>query len=224
MPRPPLPQQPPPQFYYQQYQTSAPHQPEEELLIDLSLDTDHEMTPPDDPIPLAPFMPLADPLIPAPMEHEPAPTIMTQPLPLDYYQDATDHGSTLVPGFTPTGVEIAEPTYAGAPMTPKWTEYHSNPTSPNIPERRPSESPPPDEPLPRRVRESLTTYRSVPSSQVNTPATTPPNPGSPSMSQPQTQEAPMDASRLEVLATLCRILSMTSNPPLTRHNTEYLLD
>ena len=54
-PRPPLPQQPPPQFYYQQYQilsswniqTSAPHQPEEELLIDLSPDTDHEMTPPD---------------------------------------------------------------------------------------------------------------------------------------------------------------------------------
>ena len=77
MPRPPLPQQPPPQFYYQQYQTSAPHQPEEELLIDLSPDTDHEMTPPDDPIPLASFTPLADPLIPTPMEHEPAPTIMT---------------------------------------------------------------------------------------------------------------------------------------------------
>ena len=84
MPRPPLPQQPPPQFYYQQYQmpsswdnqTSAPHQPEEEPLIDLSPDTDHEMTPPDDPVPLAPFTPLADPLIPTPMEHEPAPTIM----------------------------------------------------------------------------------------------------------------------------------------------------
>ena len=182
------------------------------------------MTPPDDPIPLAPFMPLADPLIPAPMEHKPAPTIMTQLLPLDYYQDAADRGSTLVPGFTPTGVEIAKPTYAGAPMTPEWTEYHSNPTSPVILERRPSESPPPDKPLPRRVWESLTTYRSVPSSQVNTPAATPPDPGSPSMSQSQTQEAPMDASRLEVLATLCRILSMTSNPPLTRHDTEYLLD
>ena len=84
-PRPPLPQQPPPQFYYQQYQTpsswdnqtSTPHQPEEEPLIDLSPDTDHEMTPPDDPIPLAPITPLADPLIPTPMEHEPAPTIMT---------------------------------------------------------------------------------------------------------------------------------------------------
>ena len=77
MPRPPLSQQPPPQFYYQQYQTpsnwdiqtSAPHQPEEELLINLSPNTDHEMTPPDDPIPLAPFTPLADPLIPTPMEH-----------------------------------------------------------------------------------------------------------------------------------------------------------
>ena len=77
------------------------------------------MTPPDDPIPLTPFTPLADPLIPTPMEHEPAPTIMTQPLPLDYYQDAADCSSTLVPGFTPTGVEIAEPTYAGAPMAPK---------------------------------------------------------------------------------------------------------
>ena len=105
-------------------------------------------------------------------------------------------------------------------MTPEWTEYHSNPISPVILERRPSESPPPNEPLPRRVQESLTTYRSVPSSQGNTP----PKLGSPSMSQPQTQEAPMDASRLEVLATLCRILSMTSNPPLTRHDTEYLLD
>ena len=139
-------------------------------------------------------MPLADPLIPAPMEHEPAPTIMTRPLSPDYYQDAADRGSTLVPGFTPTGVEIAEPTYGGAPMTPKWTEYHSNPLSPVIPERRPSESPPPDEPLPRRVRESLTTYRSVPSSQANTPAVTPPDPGSPNMSQPQTQEVPRDAS------------------------------
>ena len=132
MPRPPLPQQPPPQFYYQQYPTSAPYQLEEEPLIDLSPDTDHEMTPPDDPIPLAPFTPLADPLIPTPMEHEPAPTIMTQPLPLDYYQDATDCGGTLTPGFTPTGVEIAEPTYAGAPMTSKWTGYHSNPLSPVI--------------------------------------------------------------------------------------------
>ena len=93
------------------------------------------MTPPNDPIPLAPFTPLADPLIPAPMEHEPAPTIMTRPLPLDYYQDAADCGGTLVPGFTPTGVEIAELTYAGAPMTPEWTEYHSNPTSPVILER-----------------------------------------------------------------------------------------
>ena len=106
------------------------------------------MTPPDDPIPLAPFTPLANPLIPAPMEHKPAPTIMTRPLSPDYYQDAADCGSTLVPGFTPTGVEIAEPTYAGAPMAPEWTEYHSNPTSPIIPERQPSESPPPDEPLP----------------------------------------------------------------------------
>ena len=61
-------------------QTSAPHQPKEEPLIDLSPNTGHEMTPPDNPIPLAPFTPLADPLIPAPMEHEPAPTIMTQPL------------------------------------------------------------------------------------------------------------------------------------------------
>ena len=109
-------------------------------------------------------------------------------------------------------------------MTPEWTEYHSNPTSPIIPERRPSESPPPDEPLPRRVRESLTKYRSVLSSQAGTPAGTPPDPGSPDMSQPQTQEQPMDASRLEVLATLCRILSMTTNPPLTRHDTKYLLD
>ena len=92
------------------------------------------MTPPDDPIPLAPFTPLADPLVPAPMEHEPA-TIMMQPLPPDYYQDAADCGSTLVPGFSPTGMEIAEPTYAGAPMTPKWTEYHSNRSSPVIPER-----------------------------------------------------------------------------------------
>ena len=106
------------------------------------------MTPPDDPIPLAPFTPLADPLIPAPMEHEPAPTIMTRPLPLDYYQDAADRSGTLVPGFTPMGVEIAEPTYTGALMTPEWTEYHSHPTSPIIPERRPSKSPPPDEPLP----------------------------------------------------------------------------
>ena len=182
------------------------------------------MTLPNDPIPLAPFTPLADPLIPAPMEHEPAPTLMTQPLPLDYYQNAADRGSTLVPGFTPTGVEIAEPTYAGAPMAPEWTEYHSNPTSPVILERQPSESPPPNEPLPQRVQESLTTYRSVPSSQVNTPAATPPDPGSPSMSQPQTQEAPMDTSQLEVLATLCRILSMKPNPPLTCHDTEYLLD
>ena len=72
--------------------------PQEELLIDLSPDTDHEMTPPDDPIPLAPFTLLADPLIPAPMEHTPAPTIMTRQLPSDYYQDAADRGSTLVPG------------------------------------------------------------------------------------------------------------------------------
>ena len=84
------------------------------------------------------------------MEHTPAPTIMTRPLPLDYYQDAADRSSTLVPGLIPMGVEIAELTYAGAPMTPEWTEYHSNPTSPAIPERRPSESPPPDKPLPRR--------------------------------------------------------------------------
>ena len=158
------------------------------------------MTPPDDPVPLAPFMPLADPLIPAPMEHEPAPTIMTRPHPLDYYQDTADRGSTLVPGFTPMGVEIAKPTYAGALMTPKWTEYHSNHLSPVIPERQPSKSPPPDELLPQRVWESLTTYRSVPSSQVNTPAATPPDLGPLATSQPQTQEAPMDASRLEVLA------------------------
>ena len=105
-------------------------------------------------------------------------------------------------------------------MTPEWTEYHSDPSSPSIPERRPSESPPPDKPLPRRVQESLTKYRSVPSSQAGTP----PDPGSPDMSQPQTQEEPMDASRLDVLATLCRLLRMPTNPPLTRHDTEYLLD
>ena len=109
--------------------------PQEEPLIDLSPDTDHEMTLRDDPIPLAPFTPLADPLIPTPMEHAPAPTIMTQQLPLDYYQDAADRNSTLVPGLTPTGVEMAKLTYAGAPMTPEWTEYHSNPISPVIPER-----------------------------------------------------------------------------------------
>ena len=103
-PRPPLPQQPPPQFYYQQYQTPPSWKPQEEPLIDLSPDTDHEMTPPDDPIPLAPFTPLADPLIPAPMEHAPAPTIMTRQLPSDYYQDAADRSSTLVPGLTETVV------------------------------------------------------------------------------------------------------------------------
>ena len=42
---------------------------------------------------------------------------------------------TVVPGFTPTGVEIAELTYAGAPMTPEWTEYHSSHSSPVIPEK-----------------------------------------------------------------------------------------
>ena len=60
---------------------------------------------------------------------------MTRPLPLDYYQDAANRGGTLTPGFTPTGVEIAELTYAGAPMAPKWTEYDSNHSSPVIPER-----------------------------------------------------------------------------------------
>ena len=54
------------------------------------------MTPPDDPIPLAPYTPLADPLNPTPMEHAPAPTIMTRQLPSDYYQDAADRGSTIV--------------------------------------------------------------------------------------------------------------------------------
>ena len=66
------------------------------------------MTPPDEPIPLAPLMPLVDPLVPTPMEHKPAPTIITCLLPLDYHQDAATCGALPAPAFTPTGVEIAE--------------------------------------------------------------------------------------------------------------------
>ena len=106
------------------------------------------MTPPDEPSPLAPLMPLADPLIPASMEHEPAPTIITRSLPLDYHQDAAACRALPAPGFTPTGVEIAKPTYARSPLAPEWATFHSSPSPPLIPDRQPSESTPPDKPLP----------------------------------------------------------------------------
>ena len=92
-------------------------------------------------------------------------------------------------------------------------------SAPVIPASHPP-SPHPDEPLPRRQK-AFFHYRSIPGSRTPSPPTS----GETSLGStlPSTQENPplADAAHLEVLATLCSLLT---NAPLTRHDTEYDLD
>ena len=145
-----------------------------------------------------------------------APTITSDPPALSEAYQLLDR---LFPAPPDLPEHLYNPTWK--PLKPDWNRLlgPSMISAPVIPASRPP-SPHPDEPLPHHQK-AFFHYQSIPGSRTPSPPTS--RETSLGSTLPSTQENPLpaDAARLEVLATLCSLLT---NALLTRHDTEYDLD
>ena len=214
---------------YQTYQTPLSWDtliwPPPEPLIDISMDQDTDMTTasPTSPSPevhtpldhVYPDPPASVPIVIADPPTSTSTTTPDPPAPSEAYQLL----DRLFPAPPDLPKHLYNPTWK--PLKPDWNCLlgPSMISAPVVPASCPP-SPHPDKPLLCRQK-AFFHYQSIPRSCTLSPPTS----GETSLgsSLPPTQENPPseDAARLEVLATLCSLLT---NALLTRHNTEYNLD